>query len=139
MSSRSAQISVEFLIVVGLVLLMLSPLWFSLYRSVADEQETLKISSAKIALSRIARASELVYIQGYPAETTVVVSFPSGIVNYSLGNNETVLRISFKGTFLDVVEPSKTNVTGSLPTAAGLHRVRIRAEEGGYVNISSVS
>lgn len=135
---KKAQISVEFLVVIGLVLMMLAPLWFSLYRGIADEQESLRISSAKTALSRIARAAELVYIQGEPAETTISVSFPSGIANTSIGNNETLIRLSYKSTFIDVVEPTKTNIMGVLPNSSGIHKIRIRAMEGGYVNISSV-
>lgn len=134
----TGQVSVEFLIVVGMVLMILTPLWFSLYKSVSDEQETVRISSGKTALSRIARAAELVYIQGAPAETTITVSLPSGITNFSLGNNETVLRITYKGTYIDLVEPLKTNITGTLPLTGGLYRLKIKAMDGGYVNVSIV-
>lgn len=139
MAKSRAQVSVEFLLVVGMMLLVLTPLWFSMFTSVRQEQEELRISQAKTALSRIVRAADLVYVQGAPASTTIVIYIPAGINSSSLADNETYYRLLFKDIYVDVVEPTRTKLTGQLPTAEGLKTVTIRAEVNGYVNISSGS
>jgi uncharacterized protein (UPF0333 family) len=136
---RRPQISVEFLVVVGMVLLMLSPLWFSLYRSIQEEQADLRVSQAKTALSRIVRSADLVYVQGAPASATIIVYLPAGVLNYTFAANETHYDVSLGKYVTDVVEVTKTPLTGALPISEGTHKILIRAEASGIVNITGVS
>jgi hypothetical protein len=134
-----AQLSVEFLVVAGLVLLILTPLWVSLLRAIQAEQADLRISQAHTALERIVQGADLVYVQGSPASVTVTVYVPPGVLNYSLSNNETMYRLSMGTAFTDVVEPTKTPFAGSLPITEGTYKLLVSAEDTGVVNITSVS
>jgi len=136
---RRAQISVEFLIVVGLVLMILSPLWFTISRSVQEEQTDLRVAQAKTALSRMVDAADLVYVQGAPASATLVVYIPSGVLNYTFGANETYYTVSVGASTTDVLEPTKTPMTGSLPLSEGTQKVMITAEANGVVNVTGVA
>ncbi len=136
---RVSQVSIEFLIVSALVLLILAPLWMSMLRAIQAQQDDLRVSQARTALQRIVQSADLVYVQGAPASVVVTVYVPSGVSNYSLLSNETVYILALGSAHTDVVEPTKTPLSGSLPTTEGTYKLIVKAEATGIVNVTGFS
>ncbi len=130
-----SQASLEFFIIVSLVLLMLYPLWITLFSSVTGQQEELRVSYARTAVERVRQAADLVYVQGEPAQVSVRVYIPEGVENYTLSGEVIELNVRNRAGITDIVAFSNGNMTGELPTTAGYHTLRIKAV-GGLVNVT---
>ena len=130
------QVGFEYLIVVGMVVLFLIPVWAYMTSVNNQASHTLYISQAEVASKKIISASDLVYTQGEPAQVTVDIYFPKGIQQSDIFNNTIRLRLyGNAGGVTDVAATSLGNMSGSLPRQEGLYKFVIKAV-GNYVNIS---
>lgn len=130
-----AQSAVEYLILIGMVLLIITPLAAYIWQQ--NEIGT-RLRQGQIAVNSIAATADNIYAQGSGAKTTVGIVFPSGY-RYSESNlaNKTIqIRVVTPAGYNDLVATTKANVTGSLPTTSGYKLLKFELT-GGYVNITS--
>lgn len=125
-----AQVALEYLMVVGLVVLLLTPFWIyiSLYSS--DIEFSFKTEYARTAVNRITDAADFVHVQGIPAKVRLKIYFPKGIDSVSVNGNKVSI------TLLDntIYSESIADLAGDLPITEGYHYITIKSE-GGYVDI----
>ena len=131
-----AQVSVEYMLVMGFAALMTIPLLLIYYTYTSDSSDTVATSQALQIARKIADSSEAVYYLGKPSQTTLKLNFPERIASTNLSSKEVVFKIKTKNGITDVVQVSSVNITGSLPTSQGIHIITIKAEEG-YVQVTS--
>ncbi|MFH1106794.1 MAG: hypothetical protein V1787_02765 [Candidatus Micrarchaeota archaeon] len=130
-----AQAATEYLMMMGLALLIVVPLWFFVNDSVGKTRQELQFSYAKVAVNKIRDAADVVYIQGPPARIYMELQFPDNIHSATVGGREILIRMPTPSGFTDVYSVTIGDVQGSLPTRAGLVRILVKSE-GNYVNVT---
>ncbi len=130
------QSAVEYMMILGMVLLMLIPL--AAYTWNQSDQAT-KSRQAEIAVGTIAAAADSLWAQGPGAKTTINVLFPNGYDSTKslLANRTIVLRFSSSAGDQDAVAITKANITGSLPSSSGYRQLILEAV-GSAVNVTVV-
>lgn len=131
-----AQVSVEYMLVMGFAALMALPLLLIYYTYSSDTSDSVATSQAMQIARRIVDSSESVYYLGKPSQTTLKLNFPDRIKSTRLGDYEVVINVSTKSGTAEMVQVSSVNITGNLPTTQGIHIITVKAEEG-YVQITS--
>ncbi len=131
----NAQISTEYLIIVGFALLLTIPTIVIFFSQSAQTVEQISASEAKQIARKIVDNAEKVYYLGKPATTTITVSMPRNIESIGISNRE--VRISIRGSagVSDIVEVSSVNITGNLSAGSGVRSIRIE-NLGSNVNVS---
>jgi len=129
------QAAMEYLIVVGLVLAFIIPIWA--YVSSVQQQagQQLSITYAKNTAQKLASTADLVFSQGPPAKVRVNVFIPKNIESVSVAGNTINLRMYVDSTISDVFATATANVSGTLPTSEGNYFIIVEAKDG-YVQIS---
>ncbi len=131
-----AQISVEYMFIVGFATMIILPLLIVYYQYNAQASDTVASSQALQVARKIADASETVYYLGAPSQITLKLNFPDKIYSTNLSNKEVLFRIKTVYGITDIVEVSSVNMNGTLPTSNGVHFVTVKAQDG-FVSVTS--
>ena len=136
---RKSQISVEYLLIIGFVVIILVPLVI-LYETYTSNSSDEIINSQIIQIERkIVDAAESVYFFGVPSQTTIKVYIPKKIERFSLDNKEIALNVSTRNGIVEIVQVSSVNLNGSLPKSQGVYSITLKALNTSlyrYVNVS---
>ncbi len=130
-----AQVAFEYIVIVGMVLLFLIPLWAYISGVHTSTSNHIFISYAQSAASRLASHADLVYSQGPPAKIRSTVYMPPRVSSAELINKTVLISLSIAGTTTDVTAVSTATMVGTLPTTEGNYQVSVEAV-GNYVNIT---
>jgi len=133
-----AQVSMEFLMVVGVTFLLTIPLVILFLKESQSAGELVTTSQAAQIARRIVNSAESVHAFGEPATTVLRVYMPPGVNSTVIQGNELVLVVSSSGNFVSIEEPTSMNLSGSISVHPGIHNIRVTAI-GNYVNISEFS
>ena len=131
-----AQVSVEYMLIMGFATLMTIPLLLIYYTYTSDSSDTVATSQALQIARRIVDSSESVYYLGKPSQTTLKLNFPDKIKAAKMENYEVIFNLSTTHGIAEIVQVSAVNISGNLPTSRGIHIITIKAEDG-YVQITS--
>ncbi len=126
------QIATEYIIIVGIVLLALIPIF---YYAISESNRSTRINQANYVVNTLASRAESVYALGQGSRDYVYVNIPTGVKSYSLGNGTISLSFYSLG---DVLAVTKANVTGIIPVVAGTYRLSIEMMDNNVV-IGSVN
>ena len=132
----NAQVSVEYMFIMGFAALMTIPLLLIYHTYTSDSSDTVATSQALQIARKIVDASESVYYLGKPSQTTLKLNFPDSIYSINLSSREVLFKVNTKSGITDVVQVSSVNITGALPKSPGIHIITVKAEDG-YVQITS--
>ena len=140
-----AQSSTEYLLVLGIVLVILVPF---IYYGYSSSQESVRILQARRAVESLANAADYVYTQGYGSRTTVNVIIPEGIDfdNSYIGkpltsssevpSEEINLRLYTQNGFTDVFKSTQEEVRGNWLNRSGPYFFTVYMSDDGYVLIA---
>ncbi|MBU0953194.1 MAG: hypothetical protein KKA90_02095 [Nanoarchaeota archaeon] len=131
------QVAVEYLIIVGLVLMFLLPIWSytTTVQQVSNEQ--LALAYADTTVNRIVDAVNIVAGQGPPARINVMVQIPNGVISTNLSGKTAQIRVRVGTGSTDVVAVANVNMTGIIPLESGTYTLQIDALMNG-ANITVV-
>ncbi|MBW2999985.1 hypothetical protein KY339_04895 [Candidatus Woesearchaeota archaeon] len=133
--NKRAQISMEYVTIVGFVAAILIPMMIIFY-TYSDQTEDQIISSQVDKISKkVADAAESVYYMGEPSKTTIKAYFPKNIENITVGNQEIVFFVHTKNGIDEVVTVTSIDINGSLTSTSGIHHIDVQSK-GTYVEIS---
>ncbi len=114
---KKGQVSVEYIIIIGIILVVTIPLF---YYAVREPSRSIKLNQASDTVEVLARKADSIYALGPGSRDYVWISLPGGI-DYSLIQNKSILlRLAALG---DIVSYTRANVTGYLPITPGTYRV----------------
>ena len=130
-----AQVSLEFMMIVGVALLMTLPLILIFYRQSENINSEIGASQLDKVASEIRDAADEVYYLGSPSKKTVTVYMPEGVNNISITNNTIIFTVEAPGSDYELVKWSVTTLNGSLQTYPGIHHISVEAYDN-YVQIS---
>jgi len=132
-----SQVSIEFLIIVGIALLILIPVMIYANETISATRDELKISLARNAVNRIGEASEWVATQGSPAKTTIRVFIPEGVREIDLTGKTITIKLNAESGLRDIYRDTLTDLNGSISNTAGYVLVSVEAFDN-FVNLSVV-
>jgi|GEM_PF-6230854 len=122
-----AQASIEYMVLIGFSLIVVSILWVTSGSNIENTQWDLQLSYAENSLDRIAQTVDSVYVQGQPAQTYINVDFPDNTNAVYLGGNSITLELRWKGILRNVTFYTAANMTGNINSAPGRHRLLVTA------------
>lgn len=129
-----AQSSIEYLIVVGFALAILTPLF---YLSLTYSSDSFMVSQASQAVESVAKAVDYVYTLGPNSKASVTVFLPHSINRTLVGNRTILVIVSTSAGNADAFANVKANVSGSLPRLQGRYLVTVNYTDQGFVNVSA--
>ncbi len=132
-----AQAAFEYMVIVGLVLAFLLPIWAYIASLQQQTSTQLSISYAKNAADIIADTADLVFSQGAPAKVEVRIYIPKNVENVSIINNTIDFKILIDSTLSDISATSSAKLNGTIPTREGTYTFSIEAKDG-FVQITEV-
>lgn len=124
-----AQVSVEYLLIIGFVAVITIPLIILYYNYTADSSDEIITSQINQIANKIVDAAESVYFLGEPSQTTIKAYIPSKITGASLDNKEVLFNVSTRAGISDIVKVSSVDLTGDLPIKPGTYLITIKARE----------
>lgn len=132
---KKGQISIEYLMIIGLILLVTIPLFVYAF---VEVKRSIQMNHAEDAVNTIANAADTVYSLGPGSKKYVWITTPGGVTQTLVNNTEISMKLYiFKGES-DVFATTKPIVIGSIPAEKGPHRVAAESLGSGVVRIGEV-
>ncbi|MBI2547735.1 hypothetical protein HYW21_00120 [Candidatus Woesearchaeota archaeon] len=128
---RKAQVSMEYLTLMGFTLLLLIPIIYIFSLQSAESSEDVGVAQTSAIGDKIIEAADQVYYLGEPSKTTLKAYFPDAIENVTIVSNALVFTLETRAGISDMVKISRINLTGSLSPVSGFHEIVIQATENG--------
>lgn len=135
-SSRKAQVAMEYMILVGFLVVITIPLILVYNTQYKGTNIQIISNQADQIGQKIVDTAESVYYLGQPSKTTLKVYMPQQIENVVVGNNEITFRVIVNNGIDEVVKMSSVPINGTLKATSGMHYITVQSV-GSYVNISS--
>ena len=123
-----AQVSMEFLMVIGFAFLLTIPLVIIFYQQSKTINTDVTSTQVDKVASEIRDAADEVYYLGEPSKKTVKVYMPEGIKSITINGKKLVFLVDGPGGDYEVVKWTVTNVTGTLNPENGIHNVAVEAQ-----------
>lgn len=130
-----AQVSMEFLMVVGFAFLMTAPLIIIFYQQSENINTEVTSSQLDKVASEIRDAADEVYYLGSPSMKTITVYMPKGVKSITIANNSIKFVVSSPGKDYDLMKWTVANVTGTIRTFEGIHHISAESHDI-YVSLS---
>ncbi len=121
------QIAMEYMIIVGVVLAFLVPVWVYVTVSQNEASGDLSLSYARTAVEKMRSLADFVHSQGSPAKATQSIYFPAGLESAVLQNSSIVLTVRTYAGPNTVAAACKGNLTGGLPQKEGHYLFTVEA------------
>jgi hypothetical protein len=135
-SKKEAQISIEYMFLIGFVTLIAIPLVIVHYTFTQQSQDEITSSQVMQVVKNIIDSAESVYYLGEPSQATLKVNLPSNVESSDISSGrEVVFTLRTKSGETEVVQSSPINITGSLPQNGGVYKLTIQAKSD-YVTVS---
>lgn len=126
------QASLEYIIIVGALLVILIPLF---YYAANTSSESIKLSQAEDVVETLGRAADDVYLLSPGTKKYVWVSLPGSVQGVQLNGTEIALTFNIYGKTSDVTTTTKAPLTGQIPLRKGTYRIAVEHLDSGIVLI----
>jgi len=133
-----AQVAVEYLIIVGVALMILLPLSLYLNQTLMGYRDDTKISKAWNTVKKLGQNADWVHSQGPPARVRVEIDVPEDVTEMSLDNNMILYRIRTSAGISDVFYNTVPALNGTLPTNSQYYFISITAINQTHVDFKVV-
>jgi uncharacterized protein (UPF0333 family) len=132
---KKAQISLEFLIVVGFAFLMTIPMFIIFYQQSESINNDVTASQVDKVASEIRDAVDEVFYLGTPSKKSLTVYIPDRVQDITITGNTITFTVDSAGGDYQVVKWAATNISGAIGTGVGIHRITTEAFDD-YVSIT---
>lgn len=129
-----AQVSMEYLMIVGFAMLLLAPLLILYAQQTNRVTTTIKDAQSVKAADTIIDAVDSVYYMGEGAKRTIKIIMPKGVKSTSINENTLTLIIEGELDDYEINKWTSANMTGSIGTFEGPHNIII-THEGTNINL----
>ncbi|MEK6808224.1 MAG: hypothetical protein AABY14_00890 [Nanoarchaeota archaeon] len=122
-----AQVSTEYLIIVGFVMGITIPLlivYFTFTEGITNE---LNYGQLDKVVKSMVDSADIVYFLGVPSQTTIKVYIPINVKEIILKDKSIIYRIKTRAGTSDIVYVSSANLTGALPINSGTYLITVKA------------
>ncbi len=132
MLGKRGQVGIEYVLIVGAILLITIPLFFYAFY---ETNKRVTLNQAEDAVNTIAKAADTVYSLGPGSRKYVWVSIPSGVVSSSVNSSEVLLTLMQMGSESDVYASTRAVLVGSVPAGKGTYKIAVESLDAGLVRI----
>jgi uncharacterized protein (UPF0333 family) len=132
---RKAQISMEYLIIVGFVAAVTIPLILIFNSHSTEINENLIANQADGIASKIVDSAESVYYLGETSKVTFRIYMPARIESALIGNHEVVFSIKKIAGMTEIVKYCTVPINGSISSSSGIRNIVVESK-GDYVWVS---
>ena len=129
------QAAIEYMVIIGIALLILTPILYYSGKSFSNYKEDTNILSARNTVEKIGENADWICAQGSPARVQINVHMPEDIIEASLENRTVLLRIESTSGAKEVFYESVCDLQGELPVKEGFYYLALVAVDN-YVNIT---
>ncbi len=133
-----AQIAVEYLIIVGVALMILLPLSLYLHQTLMGYRDDTKISKAWNSVKKLGQNADWVHSQGPPAKIRIEIYIPDDVVDVSIANKMILYRIRTSAGIKDVFYNTVPALNGSLPIYSQYYFISVTALNQTHVDFKVV-
>ncbi len=137
MRGRRGQTAMEFLIIVIIVLMFLTPMWIYLAQVRGQTNDQFHLSYAKNVVTKLAKTSDLVHSQSMGAKVKMSIFMPSSVQSMNISGTTIMMNVLTNSGPIDVWDSTIGNVNGTLPINEGLYWVLVESK-GSYVQIGMI-
>jgi uncharacterized protein (UPF0333 family) len=134
--SRKSQISIEYLSILGFVLVILILIITLSYIYSRQIEDQIIVNQVDKIAKEIIDSAESVYYYGEPTKTTIKAYLPENIEQISITVNDISFVVRTENGLTEISYHSEVNLAGTIPTASGIKNFQIEAREG-YVWIGT--
>lgn len=132
MHGKRGQAGLEYVLIVGAVLLITVPLFFYAFY---ETNSRIILNQAEDAVNTIAKAADTVHSLGPGSRKYVWVSIPQGVVSSSVDNSEVMLTFMKAGNENDIYASTRAVLVGYVPVDKGTYRIAVESLDAGLVRI----
>ena len=133
---RSAQASMEFMMIVGFSMLLFMPVLLIYGTERESVIHNVNVNQVNEITRKIIDATETVYYMGEPSKMTIKAYIPRNVINVTITEHEIVFFVKFSNSISEVVGYSDVNMSGTISPDPGIHRIIVQSA-GDTVEISS--
>lgn len=129
---KKSQVAMEYIIIVGLVLVILVPIILLYARYSSETNYAVTASKAEVIANEIAKAANSVYFYGEDTQTSIEVDFPSGVESISFSGNEIVFSIRTDNGISEIAKVTEVQLTdlsglGQIPLVPGRKKIIVKS------------
>ncbi len=132
---KKSQSSLEYLVVIGFTLLLLTPLSIMYLQYSQSSTEKIILEQVNQATSKIANAAQEMSYFGKPSKTTIAINFPNNINNIIIEKKTITFIVKFGDKINEIHKESDIELKGSIKPSKGLHNIIIE-NKGDYIWIT---
>ena len=136
MRERNAQVSMEYVIIVGFILVIMIPLILIFYEHTSSTNDQVITSQVDMIAKKVVDSAESVYYLGEPSKTRIKVYMPTNVEKVTIYNKEIVFKVKTRSGITAISQLSSVNISGSISETKGIHYINIESK-GDYVWIST--
>lgn len=129
---KKAQAALEYLILVGVLLVLLVTLFnYVFYYS----SQNLKIEQADDAVQTLGKAADTLYTLGPGNRDFVWVTIPGSVSETKVEENLILIKLFVYGGQSDIYVRTNAQLNGTLPTSKGRYKIKLETLDSGVVQI----
>ncbi len=132
---KKLQSGFEMLLIFGIGIAILTPAFIYAMTARINYSDTYGTSAAQNVVNKIAEAADSIYLQGEPSRIVLNLYFPEKISETSIADKTIMIKLSISPGITDIYQTTDEDVSGTLPTTSGIHKVTIE-NKGDYISIS---
>ena len=126
---KKAQISIEYIIIVGFVtFILIGILSLALIYS-GSIKDRIKLVQVNNFANKVLSTAETVFYHGEPSKATISVYLPEGVSNITVIGNTLYIETQTSAGIEKNGFVSKVPITGNITTSPGIKRLEFTAEE----------
>jgi len=136
MREKNAQVSMEYVIIIGFILLITIPLIMIFYEHTSNTSYQVITSQVDMIAKKIVDSAESVYYLGEPSKTRIKVYMPENVEQVIIYDKEIVFKVKTNSGLTDISQISSVNISGDIAITPGIHYISIESK-GDYVWLST--
>ena len=136
MKHKNAQVSTEYIIIVGFVVVIVIPLLIIFYNFSGETKDEITTNQLSKISRKVVDEAESMHYLGENSKTTIKVYMPTNVKGAKIQSNEVYFNVSTSKGFIDIEFPSPVNISGSIPNTSGVHMIKVESK-GDYVWIGT--
>ena len=136
MRERNAQVSMEYVIIVGFILVIMIPLILIFYEHTSSTNDQIITSQVDMIAKKVVDSAESVYYLGEPSKTRIKVYMPENVEQVTIYDKEIVFKVKTGSGLTDISQISSVNISGDILITPGIRYINIESK-GDHVWVST--
>lgn len=125
-----AQAGMEYMLMFAFSLVIAGLIWIYANSNVQGTDIELQIAQTKNIVNKITETVDIAYIEGYPSQFYIYTNFPKNVKSTSIYANNISIVLEIGNFITNITAETIGNMTGSLLTHPGTHKILIKAING---------